>query len=87
MFGKTDERGLATLGWKGATLDFLLSHGVPRMEKEFSRVVAERNAFAKELAAVRAAKGSGPIAGDPGKSGEAKKTTEQMIAEAYRGQR
>lgn len=83
VFGKTNEKSMAVLGWKGATLDFLLSKGIPRMEKNYSALVESHNALAAELAAIKGAKGSGPIAGDPSKGGGTAQTTEQMVAAAF----
>lgn len=69
VFGPTNEKSMAVLGWKASTLDFLLNKGIPRMEKTYSSVVAERDALARELAAMKGVKGGGPIAGDPAKGG------------------
>ncbi len=86
VFGPTNEKSMAVLGWKAGTLDFLLNKGIPRMEKTYASVLSENEALRRELAAVKGVKGGGPISGDPGKGGGAKKTNDQLVAEAFRGQ-
>ncbi len=82
VFGRTDEKGMAVLGWKAGTLDFLLSKGIPRMEKNYAALVQSHAALTAELAAIKGAKGSGPVSGDPSKTSTAK-TTDQMVQEAF----
>lgn len=82
-FGRQDEKGMAQLAWKGGILDLMLSHAFPRMDRMYQAAIAERNAFAEELAGVKAAKGVGTISGDPTKGGDGKKSTDQLVASAY----
>lgn len=84
VFGPTNEKSMALMGWKSEAVDFLVNYGIPRMERTYAQVVAERDAMARELQALKGAKGSGPVAGDPNSSAAStKKSTEQMVAETF----
>lgn len=66
-FGEMDAKGAASLAWKGATLDFLLNHGMPRIEREYKALLTSHNQMAAELQAIKTARspGSAPPVGDP----------------------
>ncbi len=87
VFGPTNEKQMAMLARKGGTLDFILQHAVPRMERTYASLVQEHAAMARELAALKGTKGSGPLTGDPTKGGAQKQSTEDMIAATFRGGR
>lgn len=84
VFGPTDEKKMSLLAWKAGVLDHLTEQGVPRMERAYQTLVQEHAAMAKELAALKGTRGSGPVAGDPSKNGGNKQSTEDMIAQTYR---
>lgn len=65
-FGKVDAKSAAQIASKAAILDHVIKSVVPRIQKEHSRVVAERNALAKELAGIKAAKAPGNFTSTPG---------------------
>lgn len=64
-FGETDVKQAATLAWKGATLDFLLNHGVPRMEKEYRALLDNNTALRRELEGIKSARRSPTAGSDP----------------------
>lgn len=65
-FGKLDERGVAKIAQKAALLDVHMQTVIPRMNTEYQKVRAERDALAKELKAIRANKNPGSFTGDGG---------------------
>lgn len=77
-FGRVDERGVATMAFKAATLDHMLTHTVPRVQGEFrklAQMVAEQNEVIKQLRG-----GKGPdVAGGGG--GEGKVDVSKMSVE------
>jgi hypothetical protein len=52
------------LAKKAATLDFIIEHGMKRLEREYGHVVALNKALAKKLEGVSAARATGTPAGD-----------------------
>jgi hypothetical protein len=58
-FGRLSPEDAATVATKAAYLDVMVKHVVPVLEKGYSAVVAERNALAKELQAIRGLKQPG----------------------------
>lgn len=67
-FGKLDERGVAKIAQKAALLDVHMQTVIPRMNTEYQKVRAERDAAVKELKAIRAGKNPGSFTGDSGKA-------------------
>lgn len=65
-FGRVDERGVATMSYKAATLDHMISHTIPRIQAEYSKLVGimrQQNEVIKQL------RGTGQGAADLGGSG------------------
>jgi hypothetical protein len=77
-FGRIDERGVAQMSYKAATLDHMLQHTIPRVQAEFKKLahmVAEQNEVIKQLRG-----GKGPdVAGGGG--GETKVDLSKMSVE------
>ena len=75
-FGRLSPEDAATVATKAAYLDVMVKHVVPVLEKGYSAVVAERNALAKELQAIRGLKQPGsftaPAEVDTGEKKDAK---------------
>lgn len=75
-FGRLSSEDAATVATKAAYLDVMVKHVVPVLEKGYSAVVAERNALAKELQAIRGLKQPGsftaPAEVDTGEKKDAK---------------
>lgn len=85
-FGKLDERGVAKIAQKAALLDVHMQTVIPRMNTEYMKVRAERDALAKELKSIRASKNPGSFAGDPGSgkgAGGGKESLESMAARMF----
>ncbi len=78
-FGRLDPKGAAAIASKAAVLDFVVKTAVPRMEKEFRRVVEDNNTLIAELKAIKAAKGSGDFQSTPSDAPAAPKTIKEMI--------
>jgi hypothetical protein len=86
-FGRMDERGVAQVASKAAVLDFVMQHGVPRMEAEYRGLVAQNRAMAEEIRALKGAKApSGSSAGDISKSGasDAPKDLKSLVSSIYK---
>lgn len=62
-FGRLDAKGAAALASKSAVLDFMVGVAVPRMNKEYASVLADRNRLAAELKAIHDAKNPGSFSG------------------------
>ena len=69
-FGRLDAKGVAAIATKAAVLDFVIKTTIPRINKEFSTVVQERNQLAEELKAIKAAKGAGSFESTPAETPE-----------------
>lgn len=84
-FGQSDPKQAASLATKAATLDFMLSHGVPRMQKEYSQLVSLNRQMAEELAALKGQKSVGSVAGAAADSGggSQKTSVQDLVAQAY----
>ncbi len=87
-FGRLDPKGAAAIASKAAILDFVVKTAMPRLNREYSTVVAERNALAAELSKIKAAKNPGnfeaPAGGAP--SGKAASLAEGIKALWRNGQ-
>ena len=64
-FGRIDSRTAAQVASKAAILDTMVNVVVPRMNKEYSQILSERNALAAELKAIRGAKNPGNFSTTP----------------------
>lgn len=64
VFGQLTERGAAMLGAKAAILDFLTTHGIPRVEERYGELVALNQQLTAELTALKGAKRTGAVIGD-----------------------
>ncbi len=75
-FGRLSPDEAATVATKAAYLDIMVQHVVPVLEKGYAAVVAERNALAEELQAIRGLKQPGsftaPAETDTGEKKDAK---------------
>lgn len=81
-FGRVDERGVATMSYKAATLDHMIQHTIPRVQAEFRKIanlVKEQNEVIKQLRGGKApevAKGGG---GGDGKVDVSKMSVEERV--------
>ena len=64
-FGRLDPKGAAAIAAKAAVLDFVTKNAIPRMEKAYARIQAERDMALQELKAVKGAKSSGSFESTP----------------------
>jgi hypothetical protein len=64
-FGRLDPQNAAKIAGKAAILDTLTKVVVPRMEREYSQLVKERNALLAELKGIREAKNPGNFSTTP----------------------
>ena len=64
-FGRLDAKSAAQVASKAAILDTMVNVVVPRMNKEYSQVLSERNALLAELKAIRGAKNPGNFSTTP----------------------
>ena len=75
-FGRLSPEDAAAVATKAAYLDTMVKHVVPALEQGYTAVVAERNALAKELQAIRGLKQPGsftaPAEVDTGEKKDAK---------------
>lgn len=85
-FGSLDERQAASLASKAATMDFLLTKGIPRMEKEFASLVETNRRLSEELKAIKGAKEPGSVSGDtrPSGDGKPKGSLQDLISSAFK---
>lgn len=77
-FGRIDERGVATMSYKAATLDHMIQHTIPRVQAEFKKIAqlcADQAEVIKQLRG-----GSGPDLGGGG-GGEGKVDVSKMSVE------
>lgn len=80
-FGRLDPQNAAKIAGKAAILDTLTKVVVPRMEREYSQIVKERNALLAELKGIREAKNPGNFTTTPGTApSDAKSAYEQAKA-------
>lgn len=82
-FGRLSPKDAAAVATKAAYLDVMVQHVMPVLEKGYSAVVAERNALAKELQAIKGLKAPGsfnaPAEADTGE----KKDANYYLRQAY----
>jgi hypothetical protein len=68
-FSPIDDAAMATVAKKAATLDFIMEHGMARLEAEYNKVVELNAAMAEKLKGLRASRQSGVASGDQSASG------------------
>jgi hypothetical protein len=70
-FGRGDEKAMALTATKAATFDFMLSHGIPRMEAEHKQALGLIAELKGEIEALKGARKSGGDGGGGGNDGAA----------------
>lgn len=65
VFGRMDEKSMAMLAFKAATLDHMMTRGVPRMNKTYEQLLQSHQALTNELAAIKGKKSPGAPVGVP----------------------
>ncbi len=82
-FGKVDEKGVAVLAHKAATLDFVQQNVVPRLRSEFAKLRSDYTALAAAYEAVKGARSLNPSGGDNAAK-PAPKTTKELFAGVFK---
>jgi len=83
-FNPSDEKGVALMASKAATMDFLLQQAMPRMEREYREAVTTIQALTKEIQALKGSSSPGPVAGDKGAATPGKQSIDDMVGAAFR---
>jgi hypothetical protein len=85
-FGKLDEKAVGSLAYKGAMLDFMQSHVVPRLSAEYAKLKASHGELLEQLKAVKGDRAPNP-AGERAAGDGAAPTVKEMVDKAFRGGR
>lgn len=83
-----NEREVAAMASQAATLEFVMGHAMPRLQREYSTVLDERNALARELSEIRG-KRPNPTSTTPGSTtnpaGDVSKMSLAQLARHHMG--
>lgn len=88
VFGKLDDKGVASMGAKAAALDFMAQQVLPHMDREFAKAAALIKELTSELAAIKGRKAPGSFtapAGEPAAVDTSKMTISQLSKHVFGG--
>lgn len=68
-FGRVDEKGVATMAYKAATLDHMITHTIPRVQGEFRKLAQMNKELTEAIASLRGGKSPDVAKGGGGGDG------------------
>lgn len=82
-FGKLDEKSVAALAHKGAVLDFMQSHVVPRLNAEYQKLHASHAALLQQIQELKGSRAPNPAGEKAPGEGQPQGSIKDMVAKAF----